>query len=232
MPELKNKNWFLFCTHGSVMGVIFYTMSERLEKKGIRIIGYHDSYADGTIPFYPYPTVTTGHPDDQELSEAQLFGKKIAQCGRAVLAGDTSCIEKPGAVPEDWVSGEAEAFSLDFLSQIMPPLSINRETCEQCGDCQEACPVSGIDIEPDPPRIQDPCIYCFHCGNVCPTCSIEADWSLASTVAPQNYARYIESLKEAESRGEFRWYVDPESMDFDDPLYMQRKRNFEAKKGK
>ncbi|MBT3311267.1 MAG: 4Fe-4S dicluster domain-containing protein [Desulfobacterales bacterium] len=230
LPDLNDKNWFLFCTHGSVMGVIFYTMKESLEKKGIRVIGYHDTYADGTLPFYPHPTLTTGHPDDQDLQEAQAFGKKVAQCGRAVSDGDTSCIEKPAPVPEEWVPGEAEMITNDFLLQVMPPLSINSETCVQCGDCQDACPVNGIDIESDPPKIQDPCICCFHCINVCPTCSIETDWAGYESLAPENYARYLQALKDAEARGEFRWLMDPETINFNDPYYKQRKRKLENKK--
>ncbi|MBI4832040.1 MAG: flavodoxin domain-containing protein, partial [Candidatus Lindowbacteria bacterium] len=59
LPQLKDRHWFVFCTHGSVIGNTFPSMSGQLQKKEILVIGYHDSYADGTLPFYPYPTLTT-----------------------------------------------------------------------------------------------------------------------------------------------------------------------------
>jgi len=224
LPELNGKQWFVFCSHGSVMGQTLISMKECLEKKGIKVIGSHHTYSDGTIPFYPYPTVTTGHPDDREFEEAFEFGSSIVKCSRAVSRGDMSCVEDPKPVPEEWIAPEAEMLNLDFMKQVMPRLSINTDTCAECGDCVDACPVDGIDIEADPPRIQEPCIYCWNCAKICPTCSIEADWSGLVSMAPQNYDRYIKSLKEAEARGEFRWLVDPESMNYEDPLYKQRER--------
>jgi hypothetical protein len=50
-------------------------------------------------------------------------------------------------------------------------------------------------------------------------------------MAPDNYARYKQALKDAEARGEFRWLIDPESMNYSDPLYKQREREVKAKKG-
>ena len=43
-------------------------------------------------------------------------------------------------------------------------------------------------------------------------------------MAPGNYERYIQALKNAEARGEFRWHVDPNDMNYDDPLYKQQLR--------
>ena len=51
LPELKGKQWFIFCSHGSVMGLTLHSMKKGLEKKGITVIGSHHTYADGFLPF-------------------------------------------------------------------------------------------------------------------------------------------------------------------------------------
>ena len=224
LPQLKNKHWFVFCSHGAVMGQTLLSMTECLEKKGALVIGSHHTYAGITVPFYPKHTLTTGHPDNQDLLEAFDFGKAIVKCSKAVANGDTSCITKPSPAPEEWARDEANKLTCEFLSRVMPRLSINLETCDQCGECQDSCPVDGIDIESDPPRIQEPCIYCLHCASVCPTCSIEADWSQLVKMAPGNYARYTKALNDAKDRREFRWLIDPETVDCSNPLYKQRER--------
>ncbi len=35
LPILKDRQWFIFCTHGSVLGNTLRSMAERLQKKGI-----------------------------------------------------------------------------------------------------------------------------------------------------------------------------------------------------
>ncbi|MDY6863765.1 MAG: EFR1 family ferrodoxin [Thermodesulfobacteriota bacterium] len=224
LPELQGKKWFVFCSHGAVMGVTLLSMTEKLEKKGITVIGSHHTYADVTIPFYPYPTVTTGHPDNDDLEKAHAFGKEIALCSIAVANGNTDCIKKPVPVTEEWASNEASMFTIELMTKIMPRLSINKATCTKCGECQNGCPINGIDTESDPPRIQEPCIFCWHCANICPTCSVEADWSMLVEMAPGNYKRYIEALNNAQARGEFRWLIGPDSISYDAPLYQQRER--------
>ena len=228
LPELPDNQWFVFCTHGSVMGNTLIFMAEALAAKGIRIVGYHDTYADGTIPFYPYPTLTTGHPDEREYEEARAFGREIADRSRRIAAGEHDLIPEPGEKNPEWTQ-QAETFSLEVLSQIMPPMSINPEKCIQCQECAENCPVDGIDPMADPPRIQDPCVYCYYCAKICPELAIEADWEKVVPIAPQNYKRYREVLEEAAARGEFRWLMDPDSLDFDDVLYKQREREIKGK---
>lgn len=228
LPELKDKQWFVFCSHGSVMGNTLIFMAEALKRKGIQVVGYHDTYADGSIPFYPYPTLTTGHPDEQEYEEARAFGREIAERSRRIAAGEKGLIPEPGQKNQEWTQ-QAESFTLDFLSQVMPPMHIDEQKCTQCGECVEACPVDGIDPEADPPRIQDPCVYCYHCAKICPEVAITADWEKVVPIAKPNYARYREVLEEAAARGEFRWLMDPDSLDFDDPLYKQREREIKGK---
>ena len=98
LPELTGRHWFVFCSHGSVIGNTFPSMTESLQKKGIVVIGYHDTYADGTLPFYPYPTLTTGHPDEQDLEAAREFGRLIAERSQRIAEGDTSLIPAPAPV--------------------------------------------------------------------------------------------------------------------------------------
>ncbi len=227
LPELPGKHWFIFCSHGSIIGNTLPSMAERLAKKGIVVIGYHDTYADGTLPFYPYPTLTTGHPDSVDLDDARAFGKEIAARSQRIAEGDTALIPAPIAVPEEWVK-TAEALNLEFMDQMMPKLRIDMEKCTQCHACEDNCPVKGIDVETEPPRIQDPCVYCWYCAKICPALAIEADWDMLVAMAPQNYAQYRQALDEAAARGEFRWLVDPDSMNFDDPLYKQRQRESES----
>jgi flavodoxin/ferredoxin len=223
LPQLNGRRWFVFCTHGSVIGNTFPSMAERLQKKRVLVIGYHDSYADGTLPFYPYPTLTTGHPDALDLKEARAFGKKIAARSQRIAEGDKSLIPAPKAVPESWVRS-SKMLNPEFLQQTMPKLRIDMQKCIKCHECEDNCPVKGIDVEAEPPRIQQPCVYCWNCAKICPVLAIEADWDMLVAMAPANYTHYREALDEAAARGEFRWLIDPDSIKFDDPLYRQRER--------
>ncbi len=206
-----------------------FSMAERLEKKGALVIGSHHTYADITVPFYPKHTLTSGHPDDRDLSEARDFGRIVSRCSKKASIGDRQCINQPEPAPEDWAREEAEKLSFELLSKVMPKLSINMDTCVQCGECRDACPVDGIDIEVNPPRIQDPCIFCFHCASICPACAIEADWTPLVNMAPANYARYRKALDAARDRGEFRWLVDPDTVDCANPLHKQREQEIKEK---
>jgi flavodoxin/ferredoxin len=230
LPDQNGRQWFVFCSHGSVLGVTLHSMTESLQARRAKVIGSHHTYADGTIPYYPYPTVTTGHPDEQDLAEARAFGRKIGQCSKSVAQGDESCIAPPPPVTEEWVKGEIQMLTREFLGQVMPKLYINQERCSQCGECEDGCPVAGIEVSADPPRIQEPCILCLNCVKICPACAIETDWSVFVPVVPVQYAKYVKALNDAEARGEFRWRVDPESIDFEDPLYKQRLRALDQEK--
>ncbi len=230
LPPLDGKQWFVFCTHGSVMGMTLVLMSEALSNKGITVVGHHHTYADGTLPFYPHPTYTTGHPDAADIEEAFSFGKEVAERSQQIAGGDIGLVPVPEPVPEEWVGQEVGMFSPETLSQIMPRMHIDPDRCTGCNECADSCPVNGIDVDADPPRIQDPCIFCWHCANICPSLAIQADWEVIVSMAPANYERYREALEGAAARGEFRWLMDPDSLDFNDPFYRQRERQIKEPK--
>ena len=229
LPALTGKQWFIFCTHGSVMGKTLISMSEHLEEKGIVVVGHHHTYADGTLPFYPHPTLTTGHPDSTDHEKARAFGREIAERSRRIVEGQKDLIPTPGPMPEEWEI-DAEMLTPEFMNEVMPRLNIDMEKCIQCRECEDNCPVKGIDIDDDPPRIQAPCIYCWYCAKVCPTLAIHADWDELVAMAPEQYARYRKTLDDAAARGEFQWLIDPDSLNFDMPLYKQREQELKNKK--
>ncbi|OGW48130.1 MAG: 4Fe-4S ferredoxin [Nitrospirae bacterium RBG_13_41_22] len=229
LPELNGQHWFIFCTHGNIVGNFFPLTAERLKKKGGIVIGFHHTYANITVPFYPRPSYTSGHPDSHDLEQAKQFGREIAERSVAIKNQNSIPVTPPYPVSsEEWVK-ESNIFTEELLKQRLPKLSINIDTCIQCHECEENCPVQGIDVQDNPPRIQKPCIFCWRCVTICPTLSIGANWEPLVRMAPANYARYKKELDKAAARGEFRWLVKPESIILDDPLYKKREREVSTK---
>jgi flavodoxin/ferredoxin len=229
LPEQNGRHWFVFCTHGNIIGDFFPSVTKKLNKKGATVIGFHNTYANITVPFYPRPSYTSGHPDSYDFEQAKAFGREIVERSQKINQNDDDLIPEPGPVSsEEWIQ-ESKALTKEAIKQFMPEFTINTDTCIQCHECEENCPVQGIDIEAEPPRIQDPCIYCWRCVTICPTLSVEADWEPLVAMAPTNYARYKKELDKVAARGEFRWLIDPETIVFDDPLYKQCQREIKSK---
>ena len=229
LPDQNGRHWFVFCTHGNIIGDFFPSVTKKLTKKGATVIGFHNTYANITVPFYPNPSYTSGHPDSYDFEQAKAFGREIVERSLKISQNGGDFIPEPGPVSsEEWLE-ESKILTKEAIKQFMPEFRINTETCIQCHECEENCPVQGIDIEAEPPRIQEPCIYCWRCVTICPTLSVEADWEPLVAIAPTNYARYKKELDQVAARGEFRWLIDPEAIVFDDPLYKQRQREIKSK---
>lgn len=229
LPHLNGQHWFVFCSHGNVIGNFFPSVTQKLQKKDAKIIGCYNSYAEITVPFYPQPSYTSGHPDASDFEKAKSFGRSMVQLHNRINqeAGAPIALNYPVS-SHHWIT-ESQRLTRELLGQLLPRLLLDKETCSQCHQCEENCPVQGIDIEAEPPRIQSPCIYCWHCVNLCPTQSIQADWTILEDMAPENYNRYKAELDQASARGEFRWLMDPDTIDFQSPLHKQRKQQLHSK---
>jgi len=229
LTEQDGRHWFVFCTHGNVIGDFFPSVTKKLVRMGAKVIGFHNSYANITVPFYPNPSYTSGHPDAQDFENAKFFGKEIVERSKKINNNGDDVIPEPGPVSSDeWIE-ESKMMTKEAIKQFMPEFTINTDTCIQCHECEDNCPVQGIDISAEPPRIQDPCIYCWRCVTICPTLSVEADWEPLVAIAPKNYARYKKELDKVAARNEFRWLMNPDTVVFDDPLYKQCQREIKSK---
>lgn len=229
LPEQDGRHWFVFCTHGNIIGEFFPSMTRKLTKRGAAVIGFHNSYANITVPFFPRPSYTSGHPDQHDLEEAKDFGRKIVERSLRIDQGEKGIIPEPGPVSSpEWIE-KGKTLTKEAIKELLPEFSINTETCIECHECEENCPAQGIDISSDPPRIQDPCICCWRCVTICPTLAVEADWAPLAAMAPESYTLFREELDRAAARGEFRWLVDPETIDLNNPLYKQREYETKSK---
>ncbi|MFZ1986513.1 MAG: EFR1 family ferrodoxin [Desulfatitalea sp.] len=228
LPPQNGRHWFVFCTHGNVIGNFFPSVGSQLGARGAKVIGYYNSYADITYPFYPRPSYTSGHPDADDLARAERFGTLMVVESTRFRAQPDAPLPAPLPVSsDDWIK-ESHHITPERLAKMMPKLSLDADTCIQCRLCEEECPVHGIDITSDPPRLQTPCIFCWRCVNICPTLSITADWRQLVAMAPANYARYKQELDKVTARGEFRWLIDPQMIVFDNPLFKQREREIKG----
>ncbi len=213
MEMAKGNHSFLFCTHGSIIGNTLYYMSEELSKKGYTVIGSFDSYSESSLQYYPKIMHTSNHPDEIEVEEAIKFGETICDISLRIQNGESSLIPKFEEIEDTWWARDSKFLTLALLRKIHPRLSINVDKCTKCLTCQENCPVDAINVESDPPEIQNEgCIYCCYCEKSCPEGAIDTDWEMMRKSVRGNLKKYVRALKEAENQGKFRPYVDYEKI--------------------
>ena len=115
LPLLNGQHWFVFCTHANVIGNYFPSVAEKLNGKGAKVIGYHNSYANLTVPYYPKPSYTSGHPDDQDFERAINFGRTIVEKSIRIRQKEDADLPAPLPVSSDeWIkmSGQITEDSL------------------------------------------------------------------------------------------------------------------------
>jgi Fe-S-cluster-containing hydrogenase component 2 len=156
---------------------------------------------------------TVNHPDEIEVEEATKFGGTICDISLKVKDGDMNLIPKFDLIEDTWWANQSKTLTLDVLKQINPKFSIDEDKCTLCLTCQENCPVDAINVESNPPEIQNEgCIYCLYCEKSCPEGAIIADWKRMRRSSKGNLKLYVNELKKAEDQGRFRPYVDYENI--------------------
>ena len=70
---------------------------------------------------------------------------------------------------------------------------------------------------------------------VCPEIAIDAvdgDWGTLQSNMPVSYQLYRERLDAAAARGEFKWLMDPDTINFEDTQLNQRRAKLRAQKSR
>ena len=79
------RHCFVFATHGGHPGNVLPSMTSKLERVGLKVIGGFDTDGHLYLPFYTTPWFTDGHPDNIDLKQAADFGAEMARKQRETV---------------------------------------------------------------------------------------------------------------------------------------------------
>lgn len=101
---------------------------------------------------------SVGRPDSDDLSQAELFGRKIAEKLQSVSSVDQfPDISIPGSKP---YGGVTELWKVDFIAV--------SDMCLQCGICAQGCPTGAVDSKNSSWVDIEKCTLCCACIKRCP----------------------------------------------------------------
>ena len=225
---VDGKHIFSFCTHNTYWDEYFPSILPALEKQGLKVIGWDHWFGSAYGPLnQPTPYLTDGHPDLEDLKAAEEFGKEMVDRSRRIHASEEGLIPEFPKMPSD---EEREGLPPPPPKEIMMEqyrnaykrFSYDAGKClyPECTLCMDNCPMGGINLAVDPPRIARPCMLCQFCDQICPTgaiqYSLEALKEMAQMDAEANFeAAAIKRCREYEKAGIFRRYVPEDKIGWD-----------------
>jgi flavodoxin/ferredoxin len=175
MRGMEGKSAFAFLTEGGHASNTFLRLAKQLGLKGMTLVGAFKCLGYDTYPPFIGKDRCLGHPDAQELADAEAFGATLRSKRERIKAGETEHI--PVFQKEnDRFSRLAVILTRPILYFVSPRKVVNTAKCTRCGECAKNCPTENIDLEPFP-KFRRRCIYCYGCERVCPVRAIECDWT-------------------------------------------------------
>lgn len=238
------KHAFAFCTHGTAHELFFPSLYPKLKDRGLEVIGLGEWYGDCYLLHMTEPYPTAGHPDEIDLEEAEGFGREMVLRSWKISAGATELIPPPPRTPV--LKMEMPLPAPDRMAMPLPGagknapngpqkmtgsfrdmLKFHKEKClyPNCTLCMENCPVVGIDLSVDPPRLAQPCLECEFCARLCPTGALDMDEWVEAMFADSGFFRQmmLKNTERAEAEGTFRRLVPKDELNPDVAGYMLRR---------
>ncbi len=230
MPDFTDVPCFCFNTHGTLPALYFPLVLPRLRRKGMLVTDWADWYGDASIQIFPSPYYTSGHPDEQDLSEAAAFGKSVCDKAARVLEGNLSGL--PPLPAPDMTPWHANA-AIDHLGgfhNVHGRLVRDPEKClyPACHICMDHCTMQYIDLAADPQKYGscgdacDDCHGCTYCEMLCPSGAIHPliPYEKAAPAGEDQGSGLFESVLDlAEKEGKFRRLIPAENVGTKTPFY-------------
>jgi ferredoxin len=175
LPNVKSSYAIPFITWGGgTSGVALWEMGKALIDKGYTLTGAAKVLAVHSILWEAGDSIGGGRPnaDDDTI---------IIDMVKKLNAGLNNDQIKPIDIdvldyqPKER-SEELKKIDFETSKQRLPKKSVDETRCNQCGECQNNCPVAAIVLNPYP-EFQEGCICCFNCMRFCPERAINADLS-------------------------------------------------------
>ena len=216
LPNLSGKHCFIFATHGMGRKQVFPSMAEKLQRKGLTVIGYRSWYGSCLLQLVPKPYFSDGHPDEIDLKEAADFGREMVDHSHRISQGET------GLIPE-----------ISPPVAMTPPItfakfSYSKEICTypKCRLCMDYCPMGVIDLSVTPIVLQgEGCINCHLCEKICPTGAIQGDWEFMYKGFREGILQgALSDAERGKDKGYFRPLVDFDEVIAGTPWYKLTKR--------
>jgi flavodoxin/Pyruvate/2-oxoacid:ferredoxin oxidoreductase delta subunit len=171
LPDMKGKLAFMFCSHGGTPASIFHSMTPTIQRKGLTIIGWHDTYG---APHYTLhmalPSGCDGHPDAIDLLAARNFGQELAKTAVRIAAGERNLIPAIPTGPQADPLFHPHGRHMYFPGLDLPKRTFNMQKCKypDCTVCVDNCPAKAINFTTKPPSIKKSCVNCCICDRLCP----------------------------------------------------------------
>jgi flavodoxin/Fe-S-cluster-containing hydrogenase component 2 len=233
MQFVGGKQAFVFCTHGTSPMLFFPSIIPKLIRKGLTVIGMGNWYGNCYLLHMPEPYPTAGHPDSDDLKEAEEFGKQMVDRSHKITGGETGLIPPvpPSLPPMMQPAGKNKEDDPGWVAESFKDrLIYHKEKCKypKCRLCMDNCPVDGIDLSMNPPVIARPCLVCEFCARICPTGALNMDeWvpAMAQVTAKIIPRSLFPALDKAESEGKFRRLLPENQIRTDVFGYMSHKKH-------
>ena len=177
----KPKPFFFFVTHGGTPGAIFQRISALAARQGFVTLDFYQCLGYDTYPPFVsrVPPSGDGHPDRQDLKNAEAFAESVLNKARKFVEEhqNESCKISDNLLNRA-VAGmfSHQALLRHMRTGLLPRKNLVKDLCTKCGLCAEQCPSNVISLNPYPAFKEEDCIACYQCERICPEKAYNNNW--------------------------------------------------------